>query len=366
MRRTIAVLATAATLLVPATAGAADDAWQDREQQLVYEINLARRDPAAYAAALGFSGTGLLPRPPLAIDGSLAASASFRAADLAAGAPFTHVSSDGRWPNEVARDYGYPLPVWWEDHANYIESLTSGNTAFPWSLLFRLRSVHLDHLLGQEGFVTHRQIGAAANGYYWAIHTAYRSGDPVNYLTGVVFSDRDGDGIMDHGEGLAGVRVSAAGVGSTISGPGGSWAIAAPNGRYRVRASGGQFHGTAVAVARVAGYNVGVDFLSGQARGQVFEYALCQGREPTILGTPRADRIVGTPGADVIQALGGQDFVRGGGGNDLICGGGGSDSLLGEAGTDRLFGGDGQDTLNGGEGTADVCRSGDVLIDCES
>jgi Ca2+-binding RTX toxin-like protein len=255
--------------------------------------------------------------------------------------------------------------VWWEDHANYIESLTSGNAAFPWSLLFRLRSIHLDHLLGQEGFVTHRQIGAGANGYYWAIHTAYRNGNLVSYLTGVVFADQDRDGIMDLGEGLAGVRVSAAGVGSTISGPGGGWAIAVPKGRYRVTASGGQFQGAAVAVARVAGYNMGVDFLSGQARGQVFEYALCQGREPTILGTPQADRIVGTSGADVIQALGGNDVVRGGGGNDLVCGGGGSDSLLGETGTDRLYGGGGEDTLSGGDGTTDLCRGGEVLADCE-
>ena len=368
MRRTIAVLATAATLLVPAAAGAADDSWQAREQQLVYEINRARRNPVAYAAALGLNGAGLLPRPPLAIDDHLAASASFRAADLAAGAPFTHISSDGRWPNELARDYGYLLPVWWEDHANYIESLASGSTAFPWRLIFRLRSTHLDHLLGQEGFVTHHQVGVgrSADGSYWAIHTAYRDGDPARYLTGVVFADRDGDGIMDYGEGLPGVTVSAAGVGSTLSGPGGSWAIAAPRGRYRLTASGGQFRGAAAAVARVAGYNVGIDFLSGQARGRVFQYALCAGREPTILGTPRSETIVGTSGNDVIQAMGGNDLVRGAGGNDLICGGGGNDRLLGEAGNDRLFGGAGQDSLDGGDGTADVCRSGSVLTGCES
>lgn len=364
MRRTIAVLATAATLLVPATAGAADDAWQAREQQLVYEINLARRNPAAFAAALGFSGAGLLPRPPLAIDGALAASSSFKASDLADGAPFAHTTSDGRWPNELARDFGYPLPTWWVDEANYIESIAYAGTDFPWSLIFRLHAVHLDHLLGQEGYITHRQVGVGLDDIYWAIHTAYRNGDPTNYLTGAVFADRDGDGVMDLGEGLPGVTVTVAGVGRALTGPGGAWAVAVPDGRYQITTAGGGFAGTATAVARVAGYNVGIDFLSGRARGLVFEYALCHGREPTILGTPRADVITGTSGDDVIAALGRDDVVRGGGGNDLICGGSGGDRVLGEAGTDRLFGGAGQDTVDGGDGAADLCR-GEDLIACE-
>jgi len=364
MRRTLALVATAATLLVPATAGAADGAWQAREQQLVYEINLARRDPAAFAASLGFSGAGLLPRPPLAIDGSLAASSSFKAADLAAGAPFCHQASDGRWANELARDFGYPLPTWWVDDANYIESIAYAGTQFPWALIFRLHGVHLDHLLGQEGYITHRQVGVGAAGIYWAIHTAYRNGDPTNYLTGAVFTDRDRDGVMDLGEGLPGVTVAVTGVASVLTGPGGGWAVAVPDGRYRVTASGGQFAGTATVMARVAGYNVGVDFLSGRTRGVAFEYALCQGEYPTIIGTPRADTIVGTPGNDVIQALGGDDMVRGGGGNDLICGGRGEDQLLGEAGTDVLLGGTGQDAVNGGAGAADLCR-GETQIACE-
>ncbi|MBP1632370.1 MAG: hypothetical protein H6Q11_658, partial [Acidobacteria bacterium] len=177
MRRTIVVLAASVTLLVPAFAGAAGEAWQASEQQLVYEINLARRDPAAFAGALGFSGAGLLPRPPLALDDCLAATASFRAADLADGAPFSHIASDGRWPNEIVRDNGYPLPRWWIDDANQVESLASSST-FPWALILREHGIHLDHLLGQDGFVTHRQIGVGRDGYYSTIHTAYRDGDP--------------------------------------------------------------------------------------------------------------------------------------------------------------------------------------------
>ena len=363
MRRTIATLAAAATLLVPASAGAAD-AWQAGEQQLVYEINRARRAPATFAAALGFSGAGLLPRPPLAVSECLFRTAGFRADDLAAGAAFRPIASAGRRPNAAARDFGYPLPRWWVNDANYIESLAS-SFVFPWALIFREHGVHLNHLLGQEGFVTHRQIGVGENGRYWAIHTAYPNGDPANYLTGVVFADRDRDGVMDPGEALPGVLVSASGAGSAVSGPGGSWAITASAGRYRVTASGGPVAGTSTAVAHVTEYNVGIDFISGRARGEVFESALCGGLEPTILGTAQADTIVGTPGDDVIQALGGKDLVRGGGGADVICGGGGDDTLLGEAGNDRLFGGPGRDALDGGDGASDRCRGWQTRTACE-
>lgn len=353
MRRTFAVMAAAATLLVPAAAGATADAWQAAEQQLVYEINLARRDPAAFARSLGFSAVGLLPRPPLAVDDMLAASASHRADDLAAGGAFGHLAHDGRWPNEVVRDYGYPLPYWWSDGSNNVESIASAPT-FPWDLIFSQHGIHLVHLFGQEGFVTHREIGVGINGRFWAVHTAYRNGDASRYLTGVVFADRDGDLVMDRGEGLSGVRV-ATGSAATISGPGGGWALAVSPGRYRVTASGGAFSGTATATVRVGEFNVGIDFVSGRARGLVFGYALCQGEEPTILGTSRGETIYGTAGDDVIQAMGGRDTVRGGGGNDLICGGGGDDTLYGESGFDRLLGGAG----------SDVCREAESRSGCE-
>jgi len=93
---------------------------------------------------------------------------------------------------------------------------------------------------------------------------------------------------------------------------------------------------------------------------------LCQGLEPTIVGTEGDDVLSGTTGVDVVMGLGGNDTITGGNGNDVICGGDGNDVvrgdngddvLLGGAGDDELHGGNGSDTLIGGSGT-DVLDQG--------
>ncbi len=85
---------------------------------------------------------------------------------------------------------------------------------------------------------------------------------------------------------------------------------------------------------------------------------ICNGLEPTIIGTEGNDILTGTPGPDVISGLGGNDRIFGQGGDDVICGGEGDDELrgslgddrlFGEAGNDRLFGDAGDDTLFGGD-----------------
>ena len=70
-----------------------------------------------------------------------------------------------------------------------------------------------------------------------------------------------------------------------------------------------------------------------------------------IVGTNRADRITGTNGADRIIGLGGNDRLDGGRGNDCIEGRTGSDNVSGALGNDRLYGSTGADHLNGGPGT---------------
>ena len=155
---------------------------------------------------------------------------------------------------------------------------------------------------------------------------------------------------MDAGEGLPGVTVRASGLGATTSNAGGGWSLAAGDGVYRVSAAGAGFIGTARARVVVAGYNVGIDFVSGVTSPVVREYALCLGLEPTILGTGGDDVIRGTPGRDVINGLGGDDTIHGLGGRDVLCGGVGDDTLVGGEGDDRLFGGPGDDRLVGGTG----------------
>lgn len=80
------------------------------------------------------------------------------------------------------------------------------------------------------------------------------------------------------------------------------------------------------------------------------ETPLCDGKTPTIYGTPFDDVIFGTSGNDVIHALGGNDLVQAGGGNDTICGGTGQSILDGEQGDDRIFSEGWDDFIRGGSG----------------
>ena len=351
-------LLVAATLAVPAAVSAAGDPWTAREQSFVYELNQARWSPAALEAAAGLPAGTISPRPPLAVNDLLAAAAGFRTDEMAQYDYFAHQSPiTGDWPNKTARDFGYPLPPWFPNDENNIESIFGGSPFVADALrAFAGSPSHRVHVMGQEGFAVYNEIGVGANleeGLYGAlIATDAHAG---LFLTGVVFADADGDGLLDLGEGLAGVTVTAGGRTAT-SNTGGGWALRLPAGRYSITASGGPFTGTSVASVRLGKYSVGVDFLSGVSRPQIRAYALCAGKAPTILGTAANNRIQGTAGDDVILGGKGRDVINGGGGNDLICGGGGSDTLRGGLGNDTLIGGPGTDT----------CLSGDTTRTCET
>jgi Ca2+-binding RTX toxin-like protein len=91
---------------------------------------------------------------------------------------------------------------------------------------------------------------------------------------------------------------------------------------------------------------------------EIFAPLTCEGKQPTIVGNPGADRgFTGTPGADVIAGLDGDDWLIGLAGNDVICGGNGQDTVSGQKGNDTLDGDEGNDTLVGGPGK-DILRGG--------
>jgi Ca2+-binding RTX toxin-like protein len=320
-----ALSATAILLVAPPTdaavgalgegAGAAD------RQQLVYELNLARWNPVAYEARAGIAWERPAARPPLTLDDHLLTSAQAKADEMAAAGYFAHRSeATGEWPNDLVRRAGYPLDTAFGAEANNVESLHSGSpVAFDVLTSFAKSPTHMRHLFGQSWFSNHIDIGVgrSTTSNYWAVHTAFgRSGGPA--VTGVVFDDADGDHRMDPGEGLAGVRV-AVGPTTVFTNAGGGFAVEVEPGEHLVTAFGGAFGGVTTTLVAVDTTNVGVDFVSGDPVPIVRAYELCDGLEPTILGTSSDDVLVGTPGDDVIHGLGGFDLIDGRGGNDTIC-----------------------------------------------
>jgi Ca2+-binding RTX toxin-like protein len=351
-------------LVVPSAASAILNPDQ-AEQWLIYDINQARWDPRSYAAAHGFTPpSSVLPMPPLAPSTNLMNATAFKAQQTinyptyfnssthcsTAPTPFTSLGTLV-CPNLLAKYFGYPIPSWWPLNENMIESFWSSNGAgnFPQGAGLFMQSPAHRPIMFEWG--DRHEIGVgwvdncpgatttiACN--YVFIHVAGRS-PAATFVTGVVFADSNGNGLMDVGEGRSGVTVSAAGAASTTTNPGGGYSLLVGPGTYTITASGAGF-GTATATATVTSYNVGVDFTGGSAQGVVRAYELCEGLQPVLTGT------------------GGNDVIHGGDGDDVINGGGG---------TDTICGGDGNDTINGvaelgdaspGPGSTPPCPEGEV------
>ncbi len=83
-----------------------------------------------------------------------------------------------------------------------------------------------------------------------------------------------------------------------------------------------------------------------------------------VLGTSHNDDLVGDDRSNRLRGMGGDDYLAGEGGKDRLLAGLGGDLIMGGLGDDRLVGGPGIDALNG-EAGADVCRTGEMLEDCQ-
>jgi hypothetical protein len=221
--------------------------------------------------------SGVEPRPPLAIDSSLSGSAGFHADEMAVHDYFAHRSEvTGDWPNEMARDHGYVLPWYYENEANYIESIGAGTRIDTAVEILDLLIVdegldppgHREHLLSigtlnerdREIGIGYAARGTAAYTNYWAMHITHS--DPSDtFLTGVVFDDLNHDLKYNEGEGLSGVTITA-GTHTTTTNAAGGWSIQVVPGQYTVTAFGGGFVGTSSAAVTVDSDNVEVDFVS--------------------------------------------------------------------------------------------------------
>jgi hypothetical protein len=289
------------------------------EQEFMWQVNLARSDPAAWAQENGL-GTLLdtfAPKPPLAWNATLVSSAQAKAQEFVDHGYFGHDSPVTGSPHSlIVNGFGYPLaggPPFFYFNADClpcvyslgnpgIESLASsfgpdgGIFTTPvdavWGLLGEICDTagtpntcgttgHRNHLLGGAaltapmvesggGNVVRVQAtpGGSVTTHFWVFHTGFPAGSDLTmpqFLTGVAYADADQDGRYDAGEGLGGVTVQAGALSTTTNGAGG-WSLAVDNGSYDVSCSGGGFAGTASAPdVAVADANREIDCLSGRA-----------------------------------------------------------------------------------------------------
>ncbi len=282
LRHALAFVLLAGMVLAPGTATGADNptAW---EQWLLSDINRARWDPYGYAAENGLNSSGWpsnhptygdtrpMPNPPLAFNPQLESAAGAKAYYMAGGGTMDskHCTPGPVCPNRLAKDHGYPLESWWPLNENMIEVFWSGNGAGTPGFgadLFMASDGHRPMLFRwgdrEDGGVgwSDRCPRSDLPCNFVIVHAGSRS-PFATQITGFVYNDSDGDGIMDFGEGLSGVTVSAGSGYSAITGTGGAYSIVVPDDRgYTITASGGGFSPTASARACVTGNNLGVDF----------------------------------------------------------------------------------------------------------
>ena len=246
--------------------------------QLVYELNLARNNPAEYASLhpLANGIKGISSTQPLAIDSRLTQSALQHASEMSLHDYLAHQSIlDARWPNRMVRDAQYPLPGEFLPDGNSVEVFAGardlkspGQVLESWLSNSNAAAVgNRQLLLGSSlPYSMFTQVGvgyindaAKSIADVWTLHAATQ-GASEKFLTGVVYEDRNGNQRYDAGEGLEGVAITAEPF-TTVSEPAGNWSLQVAGGLHEVVASGGPFTKPVRARAAVTDKNVEVDFL---------------------------------------------------------------------------------------------------------
>ncbi len=224
------------------------------EQVFLERLNDARANPAVYGQSIGLDLSAVAPSQPLAFDARLIQAARGHSQDMNDQNYFSHTGSDGSNPGARMNAAGFPTQGWGE-------SIAAG-PATPEAALQLLivdSNVpdlgHRRHLLAIDtSFRAHQSVGVGivqngSGGYhnYYTIDSGY-TGDTRPFLTGVVYRDLNGNGKYDAGEGLGGVNVTVAGVGTVVTWGSGGYSYQLSPGTYTVTASGG---GLAVPVTRL-------------------------------------------------------------------------------------------------------------------
>jgi hypothetical protein len=258
----------------------------DIEQYYLELLDDARFNPSAYGASLGLDLSGVAPAQPLAMNSLLVQAARLHSQDMIAQGYFAHVTPHGADPGARIAAAGFSANGWAESIETNTEPSSFGGgfsaNFAAWDAGYSLSNLIVDQgvpdlghrmmLLDIGGLDrTMRQVGIGiASQDSTAGSFTYRQTDTTidlaattytgPYLTGVVFNETTGNGTYQPGEGLGGVTISVAGVGTTTTMDAGGYAIPLARGTYTVTASGGGLAAPIVRTIVVANDNVRLDF----------------------------------------------------------------------------------------------------------
>lgn len=342
------------------------------EQYLLELLNRARRDPAAEAARLGIElEEGLEPgslsaetRAPLAFNPLLIDAARAHGAWMMEADTFAHVGEGGSDPGARMEAAGYVFSgAWrWGENIAMRAGTASAETAELLHTQLFLSAGHRQNLL--QGEFREAGLGVVEGGFDYGepygvwqsvslTQDFARSGSD-SFLLGVAYTDRDGDGFYDPGEGLGGLTVTVrdmlSGASRTIAGwtEGGYQGVLGA-GLFEVTFAGVALDGPVTLNLAKDGENAKLDLVVGAAAAGAATLSGTGGAD-TLVGQEETDRLLGNAGDDLLFGGVGNDSLSGGSGADTLVGGSGRDTLTAGSGDDRLIGGPGGDVLTGADG----------------
>jgi uncharacterized protein YkwD len=237
-----------------------------QEQLFLEELNDARANPAAYGASIGVDLSGVAPAQPLAFNTQLIQGARDHSQDMNDQAYFGHNSLTGLNPGQRITNAGFTWTAWAESIAagyptpdQALQGLITDTGVPDLGHRRQLLAIGSMFLLQNQVGVGIVLGGSGPYSDYYTIDTAAGT-NTQPFITGVVFNDVNGNGKYDVGEGLGGVVVTVAGVGSTTTFGSGGYSLQVAPGTYRVTISGGSLSSPMTQVITVGVSNFRLNF----------------------------------------------------------------------------------------------------------
>lgn len=332
------------------------------EQLMLELINRARLDPAAEAARLGISlNQGMAAntidttsKTPLAMNAALIDSARSHSQWMLDVDRFSHTGRGGSTSRERMQDAGYTFSGDWRSGENLAWAGNPGSIDIT-STVHRLHDALFKSSTHRFNTLYERfsEVGVGQlSGQFMGLNTAMitqnfaRSGTNIS-ITGVAYTDCDGDKFYSVGEADAAVKITV-GARAAYTGEAGGYQLVVGNGNQSVTLDDG--HGMARVIVTMRGENAKLDYVNSDTILSSTSLTLVSGvNKATLLGTD-AISLTGSATNDVLTGNSGANRIDGGAGRDTIYGGAGNDSLVGGAGADKLEGGTGNDSLYGQAG----------------
>ena len=183
------------------------------------------------------------------------------------------------------------------------------------------------------------------------------SGSKV-FVTGVVYRDTDKDDFYSIGEGMSGIRISAAGAADTSEAAGG----------YSVGVSSGSAVAVTVAQGSTTLATLTMNMTPGNGKLDVIQgtdnsWSLALSASATLTSGIGNAELLGVANLS-LTGHGGANALTGNSGNNKLSGMDANDTLVGGGGTDTLVGGKGNDTLvtDGGDTITEAAGEGTDVV----